>query len=176
MDTLVSVQWLADHLDGGFGAWRDAGRPLASGDRRAEPATLTPRVRTGLVADRDEVAAAIGDPEVALVDVLTPDSYDGSSPMYGRPGHIPSAINLPVSDLFDEDGRLLPDNEIARRHAATEGRRTITYCGGGIAASTTAFALTRLCHSDVAVYTASLQEWVADPANPMVTGSTPNGD
>lgn len=176
MDTLVSVQWLADHLDGGFGAWRDAGRPLASGDRRAEPATLTPRVRTGLVADRDEVAAAIGDPEVALVDVLTPDSYDGSSPMYGRPGHIPSAINLPVSDLFDEDGRFLPDNEIARRHAAIEGRRTITYCGGGIAASTTAFALTRLCHSDVAVYTASLQEWVADPANPMVTGSTPNGD
>ena len=48
---------------------------------------------------------------------------------------------------------------------------TITYCGGGIAASSDAFVLTRLGFSDVAVYTASLQEWVADPANPLVTGA-----
>ena len=46
--------------------------------------------------------------------------------------------------------------------------RAITYCGGGIAASSTAFVMTRLGRADVAVYTASLQEWAADPANPMV--------
>ena len=28
--------------------------------------------------------------------------------------------------------------------------------------------MTRLGFTDVAVYTASLQEWAADPANPMV--------
>jgi thiosulfate/3-mercaptopyruvate sulfurtransferase len=48
--------------------------------------------------------------------------------------------------------------------------RTIIYCGGGIAASSNAFVMTRLGFTDVAVYTASLQEWAADPANPMVVG------
>jgi thiosulfate/3-mercaptopyruvate sulfurtransferase len=31
-----------------------------------------------------------------------------------------------------------------------------------------AFIMTRLGFTDVAVYTASLQEWAADPVNPMV--------
>ena len=31
-----------------------------------------------------------------------------------------------------------------------------------------AFVMTRLGFTDVAVYTASLQEWAADPANPLV--------
>lgn len=39
----------------------------------------------------------------------------------------------------------------------------------GIAASSNAFILTRLGYEDVAVYTASLQEWAADPANPLET-------
>lgn len=43
----------------------------------------------------------------------------------------------------------------------------ITYCGGGIAASSGAFALTRLGFKDVAVYAASLQEWAANPDNTM---------
>lgn len=163
-------------LDGGLGAWRDAGLPMATGDEVAVPGTITTRVRPGLIVDRSAVAAAIGDPDVTLVDVLTPGSYDGSTPMYARPGHIPSAINLPVFDLYDETGRFLPDDVIAERLAALDGRRTITYCGGGIAASATAFALTRLGRDDVAVYTASLQEWAADATNPMVAGPTPDGN
>ena len=52
-------------------------------------------------------------------------------------------------------------------HEGNRDIRVITYCGGGIAASSSAFVLTRLGYTDVAVYTASLQEWTADPANPM---------
>ncbi len=50
--------------------------------------------------------------------------------------------------------------------------RLITYCGGGIAASSTAFVMTRLGYSDIAVYTGSLQEWAADPTNPMEVKTT----
>ena len=53
-------------------------------------------------------------------------------------------------------------------HDSDRNARSITYCGGGIAASSNAFIMTRLGFTDVAVYTASLQEWAADPANPMV--------
>ena len=50
--------------------------------------------------------------------------------------------------------------------------RSITYCGGGISASVDAFVLTRLGFADVAVYAASLQEWAADPSNPMEIASS----
>jgi thiosulfate/3-mercaptopyruvate sulfurtransferase len=45
----------------------------------------------------------------------------------------------------------------------------ITYCGGGIAASSDAFALTLLGVTNIAVYDGSLLEWAADPALPMET-------
>ena len=52
-------------------------------------------------------------------------------------------------------------------HAFDRNARIITYCGGGIVASTDAFVLTRLGYNNVAVYMASLEEWTTDPGNPM---------
>ena len=57
-------------------------------------------------------------------------------------------------------------------HNIDRNARVITYCGGGIVASTDAFVMIRLGFTNVAVYTASLQEWAADPANPMVVGAS----
>lgn len=95
-------------LDGGFGAWTSAGHPAAAGraEPPARPATLTPSVRPGLIADRHDVLAAIDDDGVTIVDTLGPENYSGERPMYGRPGHIPGAINVFCMDLRDESGRL----------------------------------------------------------------------
>ena len=46
----------------------------------------------------------------------------------------------------------------------------ICYCGGGIAATTDALALTLVGHSNVAVYDGSMREWAADESLPMETG------
>nr|HPU53727.1 hypothetical protein [Burkholderiaceae bacterium] len=45
--------------------------------------------------------------------------------------------------------------------------RAITYCGGGIAASISAFVLEMLGHPDWSLYDNSLLEWSANPALPM---------
>lgn len=158
-------------LDGGLGAWRSAGHGCASGepDVPPRPATLTPRVRPELIADRHEVLAAIGDDAITIVDTLGPENYSGERPMYARPGHIPGAINVFCMDLQDESGRLEPGPATVARHGGDTSRRMITYCGGGIAASLNAFAMHRAGFGDVAVYTASLQEWAADPSLPLVS-------
>ena len=78
-----------------------------------------------------------------------------------------SAINVPVTGLVDETGHFRPLDELAAMHDIDPDARVITYCGGGIAASSNAFVMTRLGFTDVAVYTASLQEWAADPDLPM---------
>lgn len=156
-------------LDGGFGAWQAEGRPLSAAPANHPARTLTPHPRPNLIADRDEVRAAIDDGAVCLVDTLPATMFAGEMTMYARPGHIPTAINLPGTDLLDDTGRLRPVAELAAMHDGDRDARTITYCGGGILASLNAFAMTRIGFTDVAVYAASLQEWAADPANPMTS-------
>ncbi len=138
----------------------------------ARPAkNLTPFPRPELIADRDEVLAAIEDEEVVLVDVLPEEPYRGEIAFYAPPGHIPSAINISVQSLTDETGRYRPFEELVGLHGGDRNLRQITSCGGGMAASSSAFILTRLGFGKVAVYTASLQEWAADPGYPMEVGT-----
>ena len=88
--------------------------------------------------------------------------------LYDRPGHIPSATNISAMALLAESGQFRPQEELAKMFDGDPKARVITYCGSGIAASSTAFIMHRLGFADVAVYIASLQEWAADPGNPLV--------
>ena len=154
-------------LDGGLSAWTAEGRPLSTEPAIRPARKLTAAVRPELIADRDEVLASIEDTAVNLIDALPEAHFRGEMSMYGRPGHIPGASNVPVFSLVDDAGRYRPRDELAAIFDGDRNTRAITYCGGGIAASSDAFIMTRLGFTDVAVYTASLQEWAADPANPL---------
>jgi thiosulfate/3-mercaptopyruvate sulfurtransferase len=156
-------------LDGGLAAWTAAGGELSTDIAETPPRSLSVNLRPGLIADQAEVRESIGNDSVALIDVLPEIHYRGEWSMYARPGHITSAVNVPVMSLFDETGRFRSDEELARLFTGDPGQRTITYCGGGIAASSNAFVLTRLGYENVAIYAASLEEWAADPENPMQT-------
>jgi len=155
-------------LNGGLKAWTDEGRALHTEPVTRSTKQLTPRVRPELIADRDEVLAGIDDDAVNLIDTLPAAFYRGETSLYARPGHIPGASNFCGLDLLDESGHFRADEELATLLEGDRNTRSITYCGGGIMASANAFAMTRVGFSDVAVYTASLQEWAADPVNPMV--------
>jgi thiosulfate/3-mercaptopyruvate sulfurtransferase len=155
-------------LDGGLAAWTAEGRPLSTEPANRSAKQLTPAPRPELIADRDEVLAAIGNSAVHLIDAMPEAHFRGEMAMYDRPGHIPGAANIPAFALVDESGRYRPHDELAAMFGYDRNDRAITYCGGGVAASSDAFIMIRLGFTDVAVYIASLQEWAADPANPMV--------
>lgn len=155
-------------LDGGVEAWLSHGGPTTAGVEARPPQQLTAQPRPWLLADRQQVRAAVDDPRVVLVDVLDPSHFAGQRSMYSRPGHIAGAINRPFSQLYDTAGRFLTPAALAEHApAATAGKRAIAYCGAGIAAAAYALAMTRAGVPDVALYAASLQEWTADPNLPM---------
>ena len=158
-------------LDGGLKAWTAAGHPLSTEPAQSANATLSLALRPELIADRNEVLASIDDASVDIIDALSEAHYRGDVSMYGRPGHIPGASNVPVFSLVDDGGHYRTQDELAQLFEGDHDTRTINYCGGGIAASSNAFIMTRLGYTDVAVYTASLQEWAADPANPLEVSS-----
>jgi thiosulfate/3-mercaptopyruvate sulfurtransferase len=169
-------------LDGGLRAWVAEGRSVESGPpdegSRASGATFTPDPRPELLADREEVRDSIDDGDRCLVNALRAEDHVGAGPVkYGRPGRIPSSVNVPAS--WDDDGVVDPETaryrsreELRRLFAgvgATDSDRVITYCGGAIAASSVAFALHLVGVEDVAVYDGSLAEWGRDPELPMTT-------
>lgn len=106
-------------LDGGLVAWKAEGRPLESGPSPAPervgatPGSLTVEARPHLVADRHEVASIVESGGACLIDALPGAVYRGEVQPYARPGHIPTALNVPATSMIDRDtGRFRPEPEI----------------------------------------------------------------
>ena len=165
-------------LDGGIEAWTTEGRPL---DRTppSPPVPVPvpqapPAPRPRLLADMAAVRAALEDPGTVLLNALPPELFRGEGEqVFGRRGRIAGSRSLPAAEVVDPaTGRFRPPEAIRARlaEAGAEGRRAITYCGGGIAASTLLVALLHAGHEAAALYDGSLLEWGADPAAPMETG------
>jgi len=161
-------------LDGGWKKWTREGRPVATDDGHRPARTFDARPRPQLIADKAGVLAALGDERACVLNALTEEQHKGGGVTYGRPGRIAGSSNVPARDLVDpETHAYLPADVLGKKFAdagALDAKRVITYCGGGIAASSDAFALALLGRDDVAVYDASLSEWAADPSLPMATG------
>jgi thiosulfate/3-mercaptopyruvate sulfurtransferase len=162
-------------LDGGWQKWSREGRPIEAGPAKPRPpARFLVRGQRPLMVGKEEVLQAIGDGAVCTLNALLPEQHTGSGGnSYGRPGRIKGSVNLPAAHLLDPaTNEFLSAAELRKRFEAVGafGKRAITYCGGGIAASADAFALVMLGHPDVKLYDASLSEWAIDPTLPMETG------
>lgn len=162
-------------LNGGLHKWKLEDRPVNSDPSTYPPAIFLAKPRSGLMANKDEVLAALDQGATCVLNALSEEQHLGSGGAnYGRAGRISGSVNVPAGSLTDPvTHAYLPAEELAKRFAqvgADRAERVITYCGGGIAASNDAFILTLLGYEDVAVYDASMSEWAADPSLPMQTG------
>ncbi len=162
-------------LNGGWRRWTLEGRPVSTAPDTCAPARFRARPRSELFTDKVGVLTALRDRSSCVLNALTEEQHLGIGGVtYGRPGRIAGSLNVPARDLVDPKTHAYLDAETLRAKFAAAGaldaRRVITYCGGGIAASSDAFVLMLLGHQDVAVYDASLSEWAADPTLPMQAG------
>ena len=162
-------------LNGGFQKWAREGRPVETGPAKSRPpAKFVVREDRRLMVGKEAVKGAIGDAATCTINALSREQHAGTGGnTYGRPGRIAGSVNVPAASLIDaETGAFLPASEIRAKFdaAGAFGKRAITYCGGGIAASTDALALIMLGHPDVRLYDASMSEWAPDPSLPMETG------
>jgi len=157
-------------LNGGFQKWTREGRTTQTGAASVRPrASFTPRYRPNLVAGKSDVLGAIDAGGVCTLNALRPEQHAGSGGVtYGRRGHIKGSINVPAMSAVDKDNVFKSADELRRLFAEALAKpRVITYCGGGIAASSATMILTALGHENVQLYDASLAEWAADASLPM---------
>ena len=158
-------------LDGGFQKWQREGRPVETGPAPApSPGQFSAREpNMDMVADRAQVLAAINAGDICTVNALRPEQHAGTGGVnYGRRGHITGSISIPALLHVSDDNTFKSKEQLRAMFAAPMSKpEVITYCGGGIAATSVALALAMLGHDKVKVYDASLTEWAADPDLPM---------
>jgi thiosulfate/3-mercaptopyruvate sulfurtransferase len=160
-------------LDGGLAAWTASGRPVSTESVLPTPGDWTGTPGHLAVVGSDEV------PELArygvLIDVRAAERFRGENePIDPVAGHVPGAVNAPLTGNTDASGRFLPDADLRQRFSAlgvAEGVEVAAYCGSGVTATQTLLALRLAGFADAALYPASWSGWITDPSRPVATGT-----
>ncbi|HTF48966.1 MAG TPA: sulfurtransferase [Pseudonocardia sp.] len=168
-------------LDGGRKKWELDGRTLTKDEPTRQQTSYTAKdPDLSIRAFRQETIDAIGVKN--LVDVRSPDEFSGKilAPAHlpqeqaQRPGHIPSAINVPWSKAANEDGTFKSDADLEELYtgAGLDGSKpTIAYCRIGERSSHTWFVLHELLgQSDVKNYDGSWTEYGSLVGAPIELG------
>jgi thiosulfate/3-mercaptopyruvate sulfurtransferase len=169
-------------LDGGRKKWELDSRELVPDVPERQPTQYTASDQdTDIRAFRDETLAAIGVKN--LVDVRSPDEFSGKilAPAHlpqeqsQRPGHIPTARNIPWSKAANDDGTFRDDDELRELYAG-EGvdfsKDTIAYCRIGERSAHTWFVLHELLDQpNVKNYDGSWTEYGSLVGVPIELGS-----
>jgi thiosulfate/3-mercaptopyruvate sulfurtransferase len=171
-------------LDGGRKKWELDSRELVEAvpTREATHYHAKPQDQS-LRAFRDDVVAAIGTKN--LVDVRSPDEYSGKllAPAHlpqeqsQRPGHVPTARNIPWSKAAADDGTFKSDADLTALYEA-EGvdlaKDTIAYCRIGERSAHTWFVLHELLgQENVKNYDGSWTEYGSLVGVPVSIGAEP---
>lgn len=167
-------------LDGGLNAWlADQTNPRDAEARQAQPVAFMGETDESILVSTAEVAARLNTSTVIL-DARSPDQYAGTSlsSLVVRAGHIPGAINLPFSAVYDSGrNRLKPVEDlraIAEQNVPDREAEIIVYCNTGHWSSIVWFALHELlAYRTARLYEDSMAGWSRDPALPMTLGPAP---
>ena len=104
------------YLDGGLAKWTAEGLPLSSDAPAHEPRTFAARLAEGVYCSLDQAKASVDDDGVVFWDVRELGEFDGTTKGWNPPprlGHLPGAIHLDYTELFDaDDGTLKPAAEL----------------------------------------------------------------
>lgn len=160
-------------LDGGLPAWQAAGLemddgPLMRTKIKYPPYAATPNA--DLLAQLNEVVAALDDPDVVILDARTPDEY--------AEGHIPGAVNVnfPLNAAAEPPKLYKPADELRAMYegvGVTADKLVIPYCTSGVRSAVAFHSLHLLGYERLALYTGSWQEWSEHPDTPRTEGDQP---
>jgi thiosulfate/3-mercaptopyruvate sulfurtransferase len=154
-------------LDGkGADRLTDAGFELSTESATRDAVTYQTQAQHDRVWDLEDVQAHLDDPGVVLWDTRSLDEWEGrETRSNARTGRLPGAVRIDYADLFtDLDERLvLPRAEVQQRLASagiTPDKTVLLYCQTATRVSLPYQLLEELGYPDVAIYDASMSEYL----------------
>ncbi len=165
-------------LNGGLERWKEESMPLSQATTKIDEGNFQVSLRSEFIASTKMIERAINNERSLILDNRLPELYVGNSG-FPKPGHIPSAKNLPWTNL------VMPNNpcqikskshltKIMRSFGIDFGKQLLLYCATG-RKSAALFNIMRflLDHEDVRLYEGSFTEWCSDPMRETVVGNEP---
>ena len=164
-------------LDGGLGKWKAEGRPTESGKVALRHRHFTVWRDDKPVRTIEQMKANLESGVEQVVDARGAARFEGreAEPRLGvNPGHIPGSVNLPYSNLFNEDGTWKKGD--ALKAAFTDAgvdmdKPVATTCGTGVTAAALVFGAHLLGKTDIGLYDGSWSEWGAQADTPKAIGA-----
>ena len=164
-------------LDGGFNAWKAAGKPIATQitqpKRRRFQATLHPERFVGA----DELAANLENANWQVIDTRHQDEWLGKNTRGGpRGGTIPGALHIEWTRSLQDDGRFLPApalTQLFAQYGIRKERTIVPFCQGGYRSSHTYLALRLLGYPHLRNFVGSWKEWGDRLDLPLVVPAAP---
>ena len=156
-------------LDGGFEGWKAAGNPVSKETPSYKRGSFTPHLKRDAIVDAEYVKSRLNTNGVTILDARAPNFYMGKDNNgFARAGHIPGALNLFYTTLFDSFNvatavtvKYLPVDSLKAKFAdagVKPGDDIITYCHVGQTASSDYIAAKVLGYN-VHLYDGSFDEW-----------------
>lgn len=182
------VWWLLRHLgfehvavlDGGIGAWTQAGFALTSEASIPRAGTFTRKPSLNRTVNADEILVQLPIATFTLVDARAPERYRGEvEPLDPVAGHIPTALNQFMMNNINEHGYFKPAQTLREQWfdllGDTPMDTVVNYCGSGVTACHNLLSM-HIAGLDVSptgagIYTGSWSEWCADSQRPVAKKS-----
>lgn len=151
-------------VDGGYDALVAAGCPTVKGAAAYTPAEVTiTAIDETHVINTDDLAANYD--SYTIVDVRADEEWEGQV-LYGEAagGHLPGAIHVRYTDLFNDDCTLKSNDEIIAMFAdagITPDQTVVTYCTAGIRSAYMQLILEMCGFENTLNYDESYYRWCA---------------
>ena len=159
-------------LDGGWPKWTVEHRPYEHEPVRLKPGNFKASVQPDVIIEKQELKKLVKSPhrDTVIVDARSVEEYAGKEiDGLPRPGHIPSAVNIPWNGFLRQDATVKPPAAIQDMFHAfgmNERQEVITYCLGGLRSAWVYFLLKLAGYERVRNYPGSWWEWSRDFAAP----------
>lgn len=169
------LRWLGHSsvavLDGGLKKWCAEGSPLTDVVEQPPRGDFKGTPDDNMWLATEQIESLLNHSDATIIDARAEERFSGEEETVDSiGGHIPGAINNPLTDNLDSQDCFLPPEVLHEQFKALKKPYTVHSCGSGVTACHNLLAMEIAGLNGSKLYVGSWSEWIRSPDRPIETG------